>query len=97
MGRFDDPLYWRKRAEEARRIAERTEDPAARQRILVQAAGYDALAERAEARAVKSAGWGGPLQALLRPFPAELMAAHDRPRIGNVRNDDAALIERVSA
>jgi hypothetical protein len=56
MGRFDDPRHWRKRAEEARRIAERTEDPAARQSILVQAAGYDALAERAEARAVKSAG-----------------------------------------
>jgi hypothetical protein len=56
MGRFDDPRHWRKRAEEARRIAERTEDPAAPQSILVQAAGYDALAERAEARANKSAG-----------------------------------------
>jgi len=38
------------------------------------------------------------LRALLRPFPAERMQAHEiRPRIGNVRNDDAALIERVSA
>jgi hypothetical protein len=55
MGRFDDPRYWRKRAEEAHRIAERAEDPAARRSILVQATGYDALAERAEARAVKSA------------------------------------------
>ena len=38
------------------------------------------------------------LQALLRPFPAERMQAHEiRPRIGNVRNDDATLIERASA
>jgi putative SOS response-associated peptidase YedK len=38
------------------------------------------------------------LQALLRPFPAERMQAHEiGPRIGNVKNDDAALIERVAA
>jgi putative SOS response-associated peptidase YedK len=41
---------------------------------------------------------GDALQGLLRPLPAELMAAHMiGPRIGNVKNDDAALIERVSA
>jgi putative SOS response-associated peptidase YedK len=38
------------------------------------------------------------LQALLRPFPAERMQAHEiGPRIGNVKNNDAALIERVAA
>jgi hypothetical protein len=42
------------------------------------------------------AGGGGALQALLRPLPAELMAAHlIGAQFGNVRNDDAALIERV--
>jgi putative SOS response-associated peptidase YedK len=36
------------------------------------------------------------LQALLRPFPAERMEAHTiGPEIGNVRNDNAALIERL--
>jgi putative SOS response-associated peptidase YedK len=41
---------------------------------------------------------GDELQALLRPYPAERMEAHMiGPRIGNVKNDDAALIERVSA
>ncbi len=36
------------------------------------------------------------LQALLRPYPAERMETHMiGPRIGNVNNDDAALIERV--
>jgi hypothetical protein len=39
---------------------------------------------------------GAALQALLRSFPAELMAAHlIGSRIGNVRNDDPALIEWV--
>jgi putative SOS response-associated peptidase YedK len=38
------------------------------------------------------------LQGLLRPFPAERMAAHEiGPRIGNVKNDDAALIERLKS
>ena len=36
------------------------------------------------------------LQALLRPFPAERMEAHEiGPEIGNVRNDSAGLIERL--
>jgi len=38
------------------------------------------------------------LQALLRPFPAELMEAHlIGPRIGSVKNNDAALIERLNS
>ena len=37
------------------------------------------------------------LQALLRPFPAERMEAHMiGPEIGNVRNDNAGLIERLN-
>jgi putative SOS response-associated peptidase YedK len=40
---------------------------------------------------------GGELQALLQPYPAERMEAHTiGPRIGNVKNDDAALIERLN-
>ena len=38
------------------------------------------------------------LQGLLHPFPAERMEAHAiAPRIGNVKNDDAVLIERVNS
>jgi hypothetical protein len=40
---------------------------------------------------------GDELQALLRPFPAERMQAHPiGSAIGNLKNDDASLIERVS-
>jgi hypothetical protein len=43
-------------------------------------------------------GEADELQALLRPFPAERMQAHEiGPRIGNVKNNDAALIERLAA
>jgi putative SOS response-associated peptidase YedK len=36
------------------------------------------------------------LQELLKPFPAVSMLAHEiGPRIGNVKNEDAALIDRV--
>jgi putative SOS response-associated peptidase YedK len=38
------------------------------------------------------------MQALLQPYPAERMEAHTiGPRIGNVKNDDAALIERLNS
>jgi putative SOS response-associated peptidase YedK len=41
---------------------------------------------------------GDELQALLRPYPAERMEAHEiGPRIRDVKNDDAALIERLEA
>jgi putative SOS response-associated peptidase YedK len=37
-------------------------------------------------------------QALLRPFPVERMDAHMiGPRIGNVKNDDLQLIERLNS
>jgi putative SOS response-associated peptidase YedK len=36
------------------------------------------------------------LQVLLRPYPTERMAAHMiGPEIGNVRNDNAGLIDRL--
>jgi putative SOS response-associated peptidase YedK len=39
---------------------------------------------------------GAELQLLLAPSPAERMQAHEiGPAIGNVRNDDPGLIERV--
>jgi putative SOS response-associated peptidase YedK len=39
---------------------------------------------------------GAELQLLLAPFPTERMQAHEiGPAIGNVRNDDPGLIERV--
>ena len=38
------------------------------------------------------------LQALLRPVPAQRMEAHIiGPEIGNVRNDNAGLIERLKS
>jgi putative SOS response-associated peptidase YedK len=41
---------------------------------------------------------GDELQGLLHPFPADLMEAHMiGPRIGDVKNDDAALIERLNS
>jgi putative SOS response-associated peptidase YedK len=41
---------------------------------------------------------GDEPQALLHPFPAERMEAHTiGPEIGNVWNDDAALIEQMNA
>jgi putative SOS response-associated peptidase YedK len=46
----------------------------------------------------EAAATSDELQALLKPFPAERMQAHPiGPRIGNVENDDAALIERLSS
>ena len=45
-----DARHWRDRAEEARRITEKIADSQARQAMLQVAAGYDRIAERAEAR-----------------------------------------------
>jgi hypothetical protein len=39
-----DPEHWRRRAEESRRIAERLDDPAAKQTMLEIAASYEQLA-----------------------------------------------------
>jgi hypothetical protein len=47
---LEDPDYWRRRAEEARTIAEQMENPEAKQTMLEIAAGYDRMAQRAAER-----------------------------------------------
>ena len=42
--------HWRDRAEETRAVAEQLDDPEARRIMLEIAAGYERLAERAQAR-----------------------------------------------
>ena len=44
------PEYWRRRAEEARALAEMIEDPEAKRMMMGVVEGYDRLAEYAEAR-----------------------------------------------
>jgi hypothetical protein len=50
VSHFNDPPYWRDRAEELRVIAESLKDPDAKAMILSCARDYDILAERAEER-----------------------------------------------
>jgi hypothetical protein len=47
---IDDPDYWRQRATESRRIADRLDDPAQQKTMLEIAEGYEQLAELAEKR-----------------------------------------------
>ena len=49
--KFDDPDYWRKRAEEARAVAVQMLDPHTKAIMLSIAQDYQKLAERAEQRA----------------------------------------------
>ena len=46
---FGTPTYWRERADEARSIAEEMGDAEAQQAMLEIAAGYEKVAQRAEA------------------------------------------------
>jgi hypothetical protein len=48
---INDPEHWRKRAEEARILANQMNDETSKQTMLKIAADYDRLAERAEGRA----------------------------------------------
>jgi hypothetical protein len=50
---LDDPQHWRRRAEEARTVAEQLADPEAKRTMARIAADYERLAERAELRARK--------------------------------------------
>lgn len=52
---FNDPAYWRERADELRAVADNLADPTAKAQIMACAKDYDLLAERAEARS-KSGG-----------------------------------------
>jgi hypothetical protein len=54
-GHINDPAHWRKRAEEARKMAEQIDDVLAQAAMLRIAEDYEQLAKRAEARAI-----GGP-------------------------------------
>jgi hypothetical protein len=50
--RFNDPKFWRDRAEEARAVAERMSDEQARFTMVHIAQAYDKLASRAEGRPI---------------------------------------------
>jgi hypothetical protein len=47
---LEDPVYWRTRAEEARRMADRVTDAVAQRSLRDIAASYEELAKLAEAR-----------------------------------------------
>ena len=51
---INDPEHWRKRAEEARTLAEQMQDPQSKQAMLRIAADYERLVERAARRAAGS-------------------------------------------
>ena len=50
---FDDPKHWRRRAEQARALAEQMGDAASREMMLQIVKDYERLAEQAEQRARK--------------------------------------------
>jgi len=47
---FGTPEHWRQRAKEARAMAEKIADPAAKEAMMAVAENYDRIAERAEAK-----------------------------------------------
>ena len=50
MSKINDPQYWRRRAEEARTLAEELTDPDAKRKMLKIAKDYETLARRPEQR-----------------------------------------------
>ena len=55
----NDPAYWRQRAEEARAVADQLSDPLAQKAMLEIARSYEALADLAAARPIKTAASPG--------------------------------------
>jgi hypothetical protein len=55
----NDPAYWRQRAEEARAVAGQLSDPIAQKVMLEIASSYEALADLAAARPIKTAAAPG--------------------------------------
>jgi hypothetical protein len=51
-----DPMHWRRRAEEARVIANQMSEPEARRMMLKTADDYEKLAKRAEQRVSQTSG-----------------------------------------
>jgi hypothetical protein len=49
---LNDPAHWRRRAEEARRIADHLDDPVAKQKMLEVAQHYEQIAAIAERQPV---------------------------------------------
>jgi hypothetical protein len=52
----DDPAHWRRRGEEARRIADQLDDPVAKNTMLDIARSYEQLATLAEKKAPPKTG-----------------------------------------
>jgi hypothetical protein len=46
----DDPIHWRQRADEARRVADQLDDPIAKKTMLDIAQSYEQLAALAQAK-----------------------------------------------
>jgi hypothetical protein len=47
---IDDPTHWRRRAEEARRMADQTDDPADKKALIDIATAYEQLVARIPAK-----------------------------------------------
>ena len=50
---IDDPTHWRRRAEEARRMADQIDDPADKKALIDIATAYEQLVARMEAKRKK--------------------------------------------
>ena len=51
MNGSDDPAFWRRRAKEARRDADKFDDPSVKETLLNIAKSYDSVADLVEAEA----------------------------------------------
>jgi hypothetical protein len=51
MSLREDGAYWRERAKEVRAVADKIEDPESKRELIAIADRYEAMAERADARA----------------------------------------------